>query len=178
MHCASRVNENSESASLSRARHVWFTTRNRPDFRHTADDEEFVPEPVLERTEHFLLRDANFPRFRVDHVVHRIGRFIAQQGEQEQSMAEIAPISVLVHVRAARTREAVENAPNSGGHRHQVRDGFRRAAPVQRATRESPRERTLHEQQQNAKHIGSYATAVTQNVVAVGENGVAVTAAT
>ena len=92
-------------------------------------------------------------------------------------MAEIAPISALVHVRAARAREAVENAPNSGGHRHQVRDGFRRAAPVQRATRESPRERTLHEQQQNAKHIGSYAAAVAQNVVAVGENGVAVTAA-
>ena len=106
-----------------------------------------MPEPVLERAKHLLLGDANFPRFRVDHVVYRIGRFIAQQGEQEQSMAEIAPFSVLVHVRAARAREAVENAPNSGGHRHQVRDGFRRAAPVQRATRESPRESALHEQQ-------------------------------
>ena len=49
---------------------------------------------------------------------------------------------------------------------------------MQRATRESPRERTLHEQQQNAKHIGSYAAAVAQNVVAVGEDGVTVATAT
>ena len=108
---------------------------SRPDFWNTVNHEQFVPEPVLERGQHLLLGNADIARVLVDHAVHRVGRFVAQQRQQEQSTTDNVAISGLVHVATARARQTVAHAAHARGDGSQIGNGFRRAS-VKRSRRE------------------------------------------
>ena len=77
-----------------------------------------MPQPVLQRQQHLLLRHQQLARGRMRHRRRAVGRLVRQEGEEHQSTGHSSLPDLLVHVTVAGSAQSVS-------HRSQTRHASR-----------------------------------------------------